>query len=291
MRKAGVACYRLYERDISDQPAIVDWYDGDAVVWTFPRTRDETPAAARAWEEAVVAAVAEGLDLPQERIHAKHRARQSGTEQYLRLDHSGHERLVTEQDLRFAVNLVDFLDTGLFLDHRLTRARVRAEAAGRDMLNLFGYTGAFACYAAAGGAASTTGVDLNAGYCDWARRNLALNAADAQRHRVIRADCLAWLDRPRPACFDLIVCDPPTFSNSKKMHRAFSVERDHCWMLRRCAELLRPDGLLYFSTNKRGFRLAADALEPFAAAQELTPDSIPEDFRNRRIHRCWRCVR
>jgi 23S rRNA (cytosine1962-C5)-methyltransferase len=162
-------------------------------------------------------------------------------------------KVVAEQGLRFEVNLSDDLDTGLFIDHRATRALVRAEAAGRTVLNLFAYTGAFTCYAAAGGAAATLTVDLSNTYLAWARRNLALNGvADGPAHRCERADCLQWLDAAarRGPAFDLIVCDPPTFSASKAMQRTFSVERDQGWLLERCRDLLRPGGTLWFTTNR-----------------------------------------
>ena len=200
-------------------------------------------------------------------------------------------KTVREQGLSFEVNLSDYLDTGLFLDHRPTRARVRAEATGKAVLNLFAYTGAFTCYARAGGATASVTVDLSNTYLEWAGRNLALNgfALDAS-HRLERADCLAWLARaaeggPR---YDLIVCDPPTFSNSTAMTHDFSVGRDHPGLLERCRALLRPGGVLYFSTNFRGFELTGGTAG--FALEDLTEASIPEDFRNRRIHRCWRMV-
>jgi 23S rRNA (cytosine1962-C5)-methyltransferase len=295
-RRTDVSCYRIYEKDIADQPLIVDWYDGDAVVWAFARTRNETPDDERAWLEAVVEAACAGLGLPRERVWLKRRAqqkqRQEGEGQYQRLDQRRTVRTVREQGLLFEVNLSDYVDTGLFLDHRPTRARVRAEAAGKAVLNLFAYTGAFTCYARAGGAAATVTVDLSNTYLEWARRNLELNgcAPDA-RHRLERADCLAWLDRAAAGSerFDLIVCDPPTFSNSTAMAHDFSVGRDHPWLLARCRALLRPGGVLYFSTNFRDFELTGGT-DGFTA-EDITEASIPEDFRNRRIHRCWRMAK
>jgi 23S rRNA (cytosine1962-C5)-methyltransferase len=296
-RRSDVTCYRLYEKDIPDQPLIVDWYDGAAVAWAFERTRNETPEQEDAWLAAVEEAIRAGLGLAADAVFLKRRFRQKdrqeGDGQYHRLGQREAVKVVAEQGLRFEVNLSDYVDTGLFLDHRPTRAAVRAEAAGKAVLNLFAYTGAFTCYARAGGAAATTTVDLSNTYLEWAARNLALNGfAPDGRHALVRADCLEFLAAAaqRPERYDLIVCDPPTFSNSKAMARPFAVERDHPWLLERCHALLRPGGVLYFSTNFRGFRLAAAGLPPFAI-EELGERSVPEDFRNRRIHACWRMVK
>ncbi len=298
-RRSGVTCFRVYEKDIPDQPFICDWYDGEAVVWTLTRTRNETDEQQAAWVAAVRAAVAAGLGIADGLIHLKERRRQSerqkadkaaGEGQYGRLEARGVTRLVMEQGLRFEVNLDDYLDTGLFLDHRLTRARVRAEAAGRRVLNLFAYTGSFTVYAAAGRAATTRTVDLSNTYLAWAERNLAHNGLADPRHRFEKADCLRWLDGPVDERFDLIVCDPPTFSNSTAMTRSWSVERDQDWLLARLHDRLLPGGTAYFSTNCHGFRLTATP-PPFAVVEDLTAVTVPEDFADRAPHRCWRLVR
>ncbi len=296
-RRTATSCYRLYEKDIPDQPLIVDWYDGAAVAWAFDRTRNEGPADEAAWLAGVAEAIRHGLELPAERVFLKRRFRQRdrqhGDGQYHRLEHQGVTRVVAENGLRFEVNLSDYLDTGLFLDHRPTRAEVRAAAAGREVLNLFAYTGSFSCAARAGGASATTTVDLSNTYLEWAARNFALNRLGADPgHQLVRADCLEYLAGTAvPAGrFDLVVLDPPTFSNSKAMAREFAIERDHPWLLERCHRLLRPGGVLYFSSNARGFALKDGGLPPFAI-EDITERSIPEDFRNRRIHRCWRMTR
>ncbi|MEZ4660869.1 MAG: class I SAM-dependent methyltransferase [Caldilineaceae bacterium] len=257
-RRSDVSCYRLYERDIPEYPLIVDWYDGEAVVWLYERTRDETDAQAAAFREQALAEIQEGLELKPAQIFVKERQRQQGNSQYERLAQSGHVRIVQEQGLRFEVNLSDYLDTGLFLDHHV-RARVRAEAQGRRVLNLFAYTGSFTCYALAGGACITTTVDLSQTYCDWTRRNLSHNGfAESAAHRIVQADCLAFLqeERQRRARYDLIICDPPTFSNSKRMAQSsFDVVRDHPHLIAGCANLLGAGGVLCFSTNARRFAL------------------------------------
>ncbi len=296
-RRTDVTCWRVYEKDLPDHPLIVDWYDGDAVVWTMRRTRDETPAAEEAFVASALDAVAQGLEVPADRIHVKRRERQkdrqSGEGQYTRLAERGVVRVVRERDLSFEVNLSDYLDTGLFLDHRETRRLVRAECAGADVLNLFAYTASFTVAAIAGGARTTTTVDLSNTYLDWAARNLTLNGTTpADRHRLVRADALRFLfEAPAsPRRYSRIVCDPPTFSNSKGMDHDFVVERDHPSLIRACHALLEAGGILWFSTNQRGFELSTDGLDGLAI-REITAATLPEDFKDRRPHRCWRMQR
>jgi 23S rRNA (cytosine1962-C5)-methyltransferase len=208
-----------------------------------------------------------------------------GRTRYGRLSDAGAELEVLEGPMRFLVNLSDRLDTGLFLDHRNTRARVREESAGRRVLNLFAYTGSFTVAAATGGARSTTSVDLSATYLDWAGRNLALNAVAGAQHALVRADCLRWMEETL-GTWDLVVLDPPPHSTSKGMRGDFNVQRDQRRMLSRTLGLLAPGGVLYFSTNYKGFRLEPEGLP--ARFEELTPRSLPPDFHQRDVHRCWR---
>lgn len=290
-KRTHVSCFRLYERDIPEYPLIVDWYDGEAVVWIYQRKRDETPEQTQAWIDASLAQIQQGLSLEPAQIFIKERQVQRGNQQYERFGAAGHTRVIQEQRLNFEINLSDYLDTGLFLDHRDTRARVRAESTGKRVLNLFAYTGAFTCYAIDGGAATTTTVDLSQTYCEWTRRNFAHNGIQADdTHQVIQADCLAYLKEAYQETqqFDIIICDPPTFSNSKRMAQAsFDVVRDHTTLLNNCLKLLAQNGQLYFSTNARKFNLNAAKLPKHHHVEEITPHSLPEDFRNRSIHRCW----
>ena len=303
-RRNHISCYRLYERDIPEFPLIVDWYDGEAVAWLYERKLDETAAQADAFRERALAEICEGLALTRNQLFVKERRRQRGSAQYERLEQAHHVRIVAEQGLRFEVNLSDYLDTGLFLDHRNTRALVRERAAGKRVLNLFAYTGSFTVYALDGGARATTTVDLSNTYCEWARRNLEHNGfgdrlipstpSGVPPHQIIQADCLDFVatEIERGVGYDLIVCDPPTFSNSKRMASgSFDVVRDHPSLIAGCVELLNDGGALYFSTNARGFALEMTQLPNGLTIEELTPQSIPEDFRNRRIHQCWRMVR
>ncbi len=289
-KRQNVTCYRLYERDIPEFPLIVDWYAGEVVVWLYARKRDETPAEEDAFRDEALAEIAAGLDLEPAQIFVKERARQRGNWQYGRFQQSAQIRTVSEQGLRFEVNLSDYLDTGLFLDHRLTRDMVRQRARGQRVLNLFAYTGSFTCYALDGGAAAITTVDLSNTYTEWTARNMALNGfAPGPQHHLIQADCLQYLEDAarRRERYDLIVCDPPTFSNSKRMAQgSFDINRDHVWLIDACARLLASDGELFFSTNSRRFKLDEAGL-PGLTAQDITSQTIPEDFRNQRIHQCW----
>lgn len=280
-RREGVACYRLYDRDIPEHPATIDWYDGRAVAWAALRARDPGEAERQAWLTELHAEVTEGLELPPELVFLKDR-RPGG--QYRREGQQRAEFLVPEGGLRFLVNLSDYHDTGLFLDHRQTRAMVRAEAAGKRFLNLFCYTGSFTAYAAHGGAVATDSVDLSATYLDWTWRNLEINDLAGPAHTLLREDVLEWLPRAARSGrrYGLIVCDPPTFSNSKRMRDELDVQRDHPELIAGCRALLEPGGTFYFSTNERGFELRVEGLE------EITDRTVPPDYAGKRPHRCWR---
>lgn len=284
-RREGVSCYRLYDRDIPEIPLSVDWYEGRLHIAHYQRRRDH----GEAWISAMVEAAGEAMSVPRDRIHVKERRRQRGAAQYERVDRSEERFVVREGDCRFLVNLRDYLDTGLFLDHRLTRARVAGEARGARFLNLFCYTGAFTVHAAAGGARETVSVDMSRTYLDWARDNLALNGFRGAAHHLVRADVLAYLREARPG-FDLAVLDPPTFSNSKKMRDVLDIQRDHAGLVNGTLALLRPGGVLYFSTGARRFQLDQARIRA-SAIDDITAQTIPEDFRGQRPHRCWRMVR
>ncbi len=281
-RREGVSCYRIYDRDIPEIPLTIDWYDGALYVAELSREDEEVDAVGLARAVAVALEVAPGD------IHVKQRRRQKGTAQYERLAERGAGAVVEEAGHRFRVNLSDYLDTGLFLDHRQTRAMVAAEAAGSRFLNLFCYTASFTVYAAAAGARSSVSVNLSNTYLSWAGENFELNQIDERRHRLLRADALELLASP-PADlgrFDLAVLDPPTFSNSKAMREILDVQRDHDRLIGDTLALLDAGGVLYFSTNRRRFRFDAE-LPPGATVEEITQQTTPPDFRAR-PHRAWR---
>lgn len=284
-KRDGVRCFRLYDRDIPEIPLAVDWYQGYLHVAEYKSRREMEED----WAVSMAAGLAHALGVADDRVFVKTRERQRGTEQYKRFAHSGSRIEVDEGGLRFYVNLSDYLDTGLFLDHRITRSLVRSEAADKDVLNLFCYTGSFSVYAAAGGARTTTSIDLSNTYTAWARDNLALNGLSEDANVVEQGDVLGYLADPGEPSFDLAVVDPPTFSNSKRMERSFEVQRDHVWLLQRTIERMRPGGIIYFSNNYRRFKLAELDLAGVEVS-DISAKTIPPDFRNQRIHHCFRLV-
>ena len=285
-QREGLEAYRLYDRDMPEFPLAIDRYGDWLHVQVFERRRPLTDADLA----AIRAALATAFDMPEPQVVIKSRLRQRGKSQYERLDDDAPSFTVAERGLRFEVNLRRYLDTGLFLDHRDTRQWVREHAAGRTFLNLFAYTGSFTVYAAAGGARRSVTVDMSHTYQAWSRRNLVHNRLDdPDRHSFVQADVLAFLERMRGAGarFDLIVLDPPSFSNSKRMRETFDVQRDHVDLLRRTTALLSRDGELLFSNNRKGFRLDAQVCD-LADVEEITARTVPQDFRRHAPHRCWR---
>lgn len=290
-RKQGITCYRLYERDEPQVPLVVDRYEDCLHITEYERPHDRSPAEHADWLDLMARTAADALKVDLDKVFLKRRRRQQGTRQHERLSDENRLFIVHEGGLKFQVNLSDYVDTGLFLDHRITRSMIREEAQGRRFLNLFGYTGAFTVYAAAGGAESTVTVDLSNTYLQWARQNLALNNLDGRSHHFARNDATEYLDQlPMKPCFDLAVVDPPTFSNSKRTEDVWDVQRDHIALLDALFPRIAPGGVVYFSTNFRRFKLAEDELEG-VTVREISRQTVPPDFRNRRIHRCWRMVR
>ena len=288
-QREGVECWRVYDADLPEYAAAIDIYGEHLHIQEYaaPASIDENLARMR-WRELVRAA-REALAVPRERIALKQRRRGKGGEKYGRLDERGEFLEVGEGGLIFLVNLHDYLDTGLFLDHRPLRARVRELAQARRFLNLFCYTGSVSVYAAAGGASETTSVDLSQTYLDWAKRNLAINGFDPSQHKLVREDALDFL-QSRSAMYDLIFVDPPTFSNSKRAED-FDVQRDHVRLLNLCGERLLPGGLILFSNNFRRFKLDEAALAGFSI-REISAQTIPFDFaRSPRIHRAWELIK
>jgi 23S rRNA (cytosine1962-C5)-methyltransferase len=272
-KRLNITCYRLYDRDIPEFPFVVDYYEGRVHLQIL--SGDFGTDAAQAASNA--------LQLPTGAIHLKRREGQKGDTQYEKTGSIGEDFVVHENDCKFIVNLDSYLDTGLFLDHRNMRKMVGENASGKRFLNLFAYTGSFTVHAAKGGAISTTTVDLSNTYLDWAKRNFELN--NLFNYNIVRDDVNVFLDYTKEE-YDLIVLDPPTFSNSKKMKGNFDVQRDHAGMIAKCMELLSPGGELYFSNNLKSFRLDEAALSRFEH-KEISSTTVPEDFRNRKIHRSW----
>ncbi|BCR04420.1 ribosomal RNA large subunit methyltransferase K/L [Desulfuromonas versatilis] len=289
-KKQEIGCYRLYDADMPEYAVAVDLYETWVHVQEYAPPKSIDPKQAEARLQEVAAALPLALEVPEERIFYKVRQRQKGSAQYEKLDQKGEFHEVAEGNCRFLVNFTDYLDTGLFLDHRPTRQMIQELAAGKRFLNLFGYTGTASVHAAKGGATSTTTVDMSRTYLEWAKKNLALNGFAGRNHQLIQGDCLAWLAEQKEA-FELIFLDPPTFSTSKRMEKTFDVQRDHVPLLQAAARLLAPGGLLIFSNNYRRFKMDREALAGLDF-EEITAQTIPRDFeRNPRIHNCWKITR
>lgn len=282
--------FRLYDWDIPEIRAVVDWYGGHLVVGEYTR-RQSVPE----WLPMMGAAVGAALEVPPEKVHLKARraGRQDGR-RYTRLDHTDRKIVMRERDLKFLINPYDYIDTGLFADHRDTRQMVRGLAAEKDFLNLYCYTGAFTCYAAMGGARSSVSVDRSETAIQWARENLALNGITGKEHRLVQDHTFDYLRRAgrQGDSFDLAVVDPPSYSTSRARGQAFDILHDHPRLLKLVVALMRPGGRIFFSTNHQDFAPAFEALA-VAKIEEITERTLPEDYRTTRrvIHRCWRiCV-
>ena len=287
-RRHNIEAWRLYDRDIPQFPFAIDVYGGQIHLQEYDTGWLMQPEEYETWLSEVLEAVAFITGFAPADIHLKRRERQKGTQQYEKTGKAGADFIVHEHGRRFWVNLEKYLDTGLFLDHRNTRQRVGEMAAGKRFLNLFAYTGSFSVYAATGGAAASETVDLSNTYLDWARRNFELNGIDEARHQIVRADVFQYLQAAAQAgkTFDLIVMDPPSFSNSKKMLDILDIQRDHQKLIDGAMALLASDGLLFFSNNLRSFALDEAVAQKYAV-KEISKQSVPEDFRNKKIHQCW----
>ena len=287
-RRHNIEAWRLYDRDIPQFPFAIDVYGGQIHLQEYDTGWLMQPEEYETWLSEVLEAVAFITGFAPADIHLKRRERQKGTQQYEKTGKAGEDFIVHEHGRRFWVNLEKYLDTGLFLDHRNTRQRVGEMAAGKRFLNLFAYTGSFSVYAATGGAAASETVDLSNTYLDWARRNFELNGIDEARHQIVRADVFQYLQAAAQAGkpFDLIVMDPPSFSNSKKMLDILDIQRDHMRLIDGAMALLASDGLLFFSNNLRSFALDEAVAQKYAV-KEISKQSVPEDFRNKKIHQCW----
>lgn len=289
-RRQGITCYRVYDNDIPGTPLAVDIYENIVHVAEYARDHGMEPEEHAAWLDGCIQVISEVLGVTSDLIYLKYRQRQKGLRQYERFSRLGSEYIVRENGLRFLIKPADYLDVGLFLDHRNTRQMVRQESEGKRVLNLFAYTGSFTVYAAAGGAASTLTVDMSNTYLQWADRNLSINGFSDERHRLLQADVLAWLEQPPREQFDLIVLDPPTFSNSKRMDDTLDIQRDHVMLLNRALRFCAPGGTLYFSTNYRRFKLWEEEIRA-SAIQDISAKTVPEDFRNKKIHQCYRITK
>ena len=287
-KRQNLVAWRIYDRDIPQFPFAIDVYGEHIHLQEYDTGWLMQPEDYQQWLDEVCEAVQFVVGFPKENIHLKQRIRQKGTAQYEKTGTNGNDFIVHENGRAFWVNLDKYLDTGLFLDHRNTRQKIGSIATGKRFLNLVSYTGSFTVYAATGGAIYSETVDLSNTYLDWAKRNFQLNHMDLNVHQIVRADVFQYLvDAVKQnKQFDLIVLDPPSFSNSKKMLDILDIQRDQAKLIDGAMRLLAQDGILYFSNNLRSFTLD-DAIEVRYAVKDISKQSIPDDFRNKKIHQCW----
>ncbi len=287
-RRQDVACYRFYDHDLPEFPFAIEWYNGVVHAAEYKRRHGMEDEEHDAWLQACKEVLAKVLQTEQEHIFMKVRQRKAGRQgQYEKFAEQKVERIVPESGLNFIINLTDYLDTGLFLDHRITRGMVRDEAKEKRVLNLFCYTGSFSVYAAAGGAAEVVSVDLSKTYLNWAKRNMQYNKLyDDEKHYFIHSDVIEWINDIPANSFDLIICDPPTFSNSKRMDDTFDVQRDHVALLKKLLKACDDGGRIYFSNNYKGFVLDKDSI-PTHLVKDITGVTTPFDFQGRLHRSCF----
>lgn len=285
-RKQNVSCFRIYDHDLPEFPFIIEKYEDRLYASEYKRRHNLTEEQHQLWVKESMKVMSEIIGIPLESIFIKLRQRKPGREgQYQKTGNTKNEFVVRENNLQFIINLSDYLDTGLFLDHRITRKMVMEQAHGKRVLNLFAYTGSFSVYAAAGGATQVTTVDLSNTYTHWARRNMQLNHFnEGDKYAFVVADAVQYIKNLKPASYDIIVLDPPTFSNSKKTDTILDIQRDHVQLVNDCLKALTPNGLLYFSNNYTKFVLDTANIQA-ATIKDITRQTTPFDFEGK-LKRC-----
>lgn len=297
-KKSGITCYRIYDHDLPEFPFCIEFYGDKLYVAEYKRRHNMTEEEHDEWMEKSLEVICEILSVSRENIFLKLRQRKPGRlGQYQKFGEVQHEFIVEENGLKFLVNLSDYLDTGLFLDHRLTRERVRNESKDKKVLNLFAYTGSFSVYAAAGGASEIVTVDLSKTYLIWAEKNIQLNGIDISYtpfgdggFKFVHADVVQYLKTLPSGYFDLIIMDPPTFSNSKRMEDFLDIQRDHVELINDCMATLKPGGVLYFSTNFRRFILDQENIKA-DSVKDITKATTPFDFEGKLFRCCYRIIK
>jgi len=297
-RRKDISCYRVYDHDLPEFPLCIEFYADKLYVAEYKRRHNMTEEEHDEWMEKSIDVISEVLSVSKENIFLKLRQRKPGRlGQYQKLDEVQHEFVVEESGLKFLVNLSDYLDTGLFLDHRITRQKVREQSANKKVLNLFAYTGSFSVYAAAGGASEVVTVDLSKTYLTWAERNMQLNGfaisyspVGNSGFKFIHADVMQYLKTLPADYFDIIIMDPPTFSNSKRMEDFLDIQNDHVELINDCLKTLKPAGVLYFSTNFRRFVLDKEQIKA-TSIKDITKATTPFDFEGKLFRWCYYIVK
>lgn len=289
--KQNISCYRLYDHDLPEFPFIIELYNNKLYVAEYRRRHGLTDEEHASWLNECKKIMAEAVNILPGNIFLKLRKRKPGRlGQYQKINEEKNEFVVEEGGLKFIVNLSDYLDTGLFLDHRLTRQMIRKLAEGKKVLNLFCYTGSFSVYAAAGNASKLVSVDLSKTYLNWAERNMQLNFPEYKNHLIVHADVKQYLKQLAKESTDLIVLDPPTFSNSKRMEDFLDIQKDHVELINDCVRILSENGILFFSTNYTKFQLEAGNINA-SEIKNCTKQTIPFDFAGKLKRQCFRLVK
>ena len=297
-KRSNINCYRLYDKDIPEIPLAIDLYETETSmpgeignfyvqVALYKRPYEKSEEEETLWLNAIKNQISSSLSVPLGNIIIKTRLQQKGENQYEKLGNEKLEFIVKEHGLRFLVNLSDYIDTGLFFDHRPLRKKVQETCSKKSVLNLFCYTGAFSVYAASGKAKSVTSVDLSKKYLEWAKKNFKLNGyQDESKYQFVASDVKTFLLQDTNY-YDIIVLDPPTFSNSKKTETTLDINRDWTELVDLCCKRLSENGILYFSTNSRKIHFEEEKLPLGFVSKDITDSTIPEDFRNMKIHQAW----
>lgn len=288
-RRQGITCYRVYDHDLPEFPFCIELYEEHIYLAEYKRRHALSEEEHEQWLEDCIVIISEILELPADNVYIKQRQRKQGRlGQYQRVATEEAFFLAKEAGLTFKVNLSDYLDTGLFLDHRITRGMVREASKDKHVLNLFCYTASFSVYAAAGGAASVTSVDLSRTYLKWGEDNMVLNNLyDPNKHSYVHADVKQYLDSLKPGSFDLVIMDPPTFSNSKRMVDFLDIQRDHAELLNKTLQAVSPGGVIYFSTNFRRFVLEQEKIHS-SSIRDITKATTPFDFQGKLFRYCYK---
>lgn len=290
-KKQGISCYRIYDHDLPEFPFIIEVYEGRLYVSEYRRRHSMNDEDHEAWLEECKKIMVFVLSVPREDIFFRLRQRKEGRQgQYQKVDVSKNEFIVHEGGLQFIVNLSDYLDTGLFLDHRITRQMVKESSEGKRVLNLFCYTGSFSVYAVAGNASAVVSVDLSKTYLSWAERNLKLNFPAGKNHEMVHADVKQYVKTLPSANFDLIIMDPPTFSNSKRMEDFLDIQKDHAELINDCISCLTEKGILFFSTNYTKFRLDFENINA-SEIRDITKQTTPFDFTGKLNRQCFKIIK
>lgn len=291
-KKQGVTCYRVYDHDLPEFPFCIEIYEDKIYLAEYKRRHSLTEEEHEDWLDECLLIMEEIIGIPVDKIYIKQRQRKAGRMgQYQRVAHEEEFFEVQEAGLKFRVNLTDYLDTGLFLDHRITRDMVRKEAANKHVLNLFSYTSSFSVYAASGGAATVTSVDLSKTYLNWSEINMRMNDLyDEKIHFFVHADVKQYLDTLAPDHFDLVIMDPPTFSNSKRMKDFLDIQRDHVELINKVLRSMKEGGILYFSNNYRQFVLEEDQIKA-TSIKNITGATTPFDFQGKLFRWCYKIIK